>query len=73
MNTSRAGASTDDRRGAGEFRVVIPHALRDGWLAFQASSQTIRLAPIPTGWAHLSDEELGALVVLAAAKPELVS
>jgi hypothetical protein len=74
MNTSSTGAlPVDDRRAAGEFRLVIPRALRDGWLAFQASSQTVRLAPIPSGWAHLSDEELGTLVMQAVAKPELVS
>lgn len=74
MNTARPeGAPGEERRAAGEFRLVIPRALRDGWLAFQASAQTVRLAPIPTGWTHLSDEELSTLVMQAAAKPELVS
>ena len=74
MNTTRPdGPPSEERRAAGEFRLVIPRALRDGWLAFQASSQTVRLAPIPNGWAHLSDEELSLLVAQANVKPELVS
>jgi hypothetical protein len=74
MNTTRSDVSPDaERRAGGEFRLVIPRALRDGWLTFQASTQTVRLAPIPSGWAHLSDEELSVLVAQANTKPELVS
>ncbi|HWH52164.1 MAG TPA: hypothetical protein VN651_11535 [Gemmatimonadaceae bacterium] len=74
MNTARPDGPLDgERRAAGEFRLVIPRALRDGWLTFQASSQTVRLAPIPTGWTHLSDEELSVLVTQANTKPQLVS
>lgn len=74
MNAPRSEANAaDERRAAGEFRLVIPRSLRDGWLAFQGSSHTVRLAPIPSGWTHLSDEELSALVAQAAPKPELTS
>jgi len=53
-----------ERRRDREFRLVIPHELRSGWLALQGSAAKIRLAPIPDGWMHLSDEELAGLVAL---------
>ena len=53
-----------ERRRDREFRLVIPSELRSGWLALQGSALKIRLAPIPDGWMHLSDEELAGLVAL---------
>ncbi len=73
MNNSSDSARSDERRAGGEFRLTIPRALRDGWLAFQGSSRTVRLAPIPSGWTHLSDEELSALVAEATSSPELTA
>jgi len=55
-----------DRRRGREFRLVIPHELRTGWLALQARAAKVRVAPIPDGWEHLSDEELAALVARVA-------
>lgn len=67
---------TDDRRSVGresldrrrhhDFRLVIPRELRRGWLALQASTERLRLAPIPDGWIHLTDAELEVLVSRAA-------
>jgi hypothetical protein len=51
-----------DRRQRREFRLVMPPELQSGWLAFQAASRKVRLAPIPPGWMHLSDDELALLV-----------
>lgn len=53
-----------ERRRDREFRLVIPNELRSGWLALQGSAAKIRLAPIPDGWMHLTDEELAGLVAL---------
>ena len=69
INTDRRGRAREaaDRRRAREFRLVIPRELSEGWLALQGLSGKIRLAPIPEGWMHLSDDELSALVRRAAA------
>jgi len=69
VNTERRGSarpSAPDRRRLSEFRLVIPRELQRGWLALQAQSEKLRLAPIPDGWMHLSDEELRILVERAA-------
>jgi hypothetical protein len=55
-----------DRRRSDQFRLMIPGELRDGWLAFQALTSKVRLAPIPDGWMLLSDEQLGSLVARSA-------
>src|SRR5215469_6038776 len=51
-----------DRRSQREFRLVMPRELREGWLAVQNGDAKLRLAPVPAGWTHLTDEELAQLV-----------
>jgi hypothetical protein len=53
------------RRSRREYRVVVPHQLQDGWLAFQAGEERRRLTPIPERWATYSDTELRALLARA--------
>src|SRR4051794_29478436 len=62
-----------DRRKEPEFRLVIPGELRGGWLALRARTEKLRLAPIPEGWEHLSDEELVLLVSRAASRRDATS
>jgi hypothetical protein len=62
-----------DRRRAREFRLAIPRELRSGWLALQGSESKLRLAPIPDGWEHLSDEDLATLVARAGERNRDVS
>ena len=45
-----------------EFRIRVPSALQNGWLAFQAGSDRRRLAPIPTNWISVTDDELARLL-----------
>lgn len=51
-----------ERRRFRDLRLVIPRELRDGWLALQGTEGKMRIAPIPEGWMHLSDEQLVRLV-----------
>lgn len=51
-----------DRRRLRDLRLVIPRELRNGWLALQGATGKLRIAPIPDGWMHLSDEQLARLV-----------
>lgn len=64
VNADRRGLrrAAVDRRRAREFRLAIPLELSQGWLAIQAQTEKLRLAPIPLGWTHLTDEELSALI-----------
>jgi len=62
-----------DRRREREFRLTVPTELRSGWLALQGSNAKLRLAPIPDGWEHLSDEDLATLVQRAAERDRDVS
>jgi hypothetical protein len=55
-----------DRRGSRELRQAIPRELRNGWLTLQAPSIKSRVAPIPEGWVHLSDDQLAELAMRAA-------
>jgi hypothetical protein len=41
--------------------------LRGGWLAFKSGGESRRLAPIPSSWVALPDQDLALLV--RAAKP----
>ena len=68
LNQDRRTAhrATADRRRQREFRLEIPRELQEGWLALQGTAEKIRLAPIPDGWTHLSDDELARLVSRAA-------
>jgi hypothetical protein len=43
----------------------LPPALRAGWLAFQCSDESRRLAPIPADWERLTDLELVQLASAA--------
>ena len=45
-----------------EMRVVVPAALQQGWLAFQAGDDRRRLAPIPENWIALDDAALMVLL-----------
>jgi hypothetical protein len=47
-----------ERRRRSEPRVRIGEEFRDGWLAFQSGRDRRRLAPVPTGWAGLRDDQL---------------
>jgi hypothetical protein len=58
----RAAARARHRRGSSEIRLVIPRELRGGWLALQNEEARLRISPIPDGWMHLDDDELGLLV-----------
>jgi len=44
------------------MRVVVPAALQQGWLAFQAGDDRRRLAPIPANWIALDDAALMVLL-----------
>ena len=68
VNADRRTQPRDDpdRRRNREFRLVIPRELADGWLAVQGTATKVRLAPIPDGWMHLSDQELVQLVARMA-------
>jgi hypothetical protein len=57
-----AGPARSDRRRRKEARVVVPHDLQKGWLAFQSGVERKRLAPIPPGWSEMSDAELNHLL-----------
>ena len=48
-------------------RLNLPTEMRDGWLAFRSGTESRRLAPIPTSWVALADQDLALLV--HAAKP----
>jgi hypothetical protein len=54
-----------ERRSRREYRVVVPHQLQNGWLAFQAGEERRRLAPIPELWSRLADAELRELLARA--------
>lgn len=62
-----------ERRREREFRLTIPTELRSGWLALQGCDAKLRLAPIPDGWEHLSDDDLATLVQRAAERQRDVS
>src|SRR5690242_1102364 len=55
----RVDGPSVDRR---EFKVVVPSALQQGWLAFQSGTERRRLAPIPERWVDLDDEAIIALL-----------
>ena len=50
-------------------RMNLPTEMRDGWLAFRSGIESRRLAPIPTSWVALADQDLALLV--RAAKPSV--
>lgn len=70
MNSDRRRRPRDtpDRRRRREFRLSMPPELQGGWLAFQAAKEKFRVAPIPEGWVHLSDDELARLIETTATR-----
>jgi hypothetical protein len=65
---SQEGATpsiTGERRRMRSVRMRVSPAMRDGWLAIRSEFERRRIAPIPEGWASLSDGELLALVARA--------
>lgn len=56
-----------DRRSVGA-RFVEPH-LAAGWLCFESANEKRRLAPPPSGWDALTDDELAELWALAQFAP----
>jgi hypothetical protein len=62
--TDRRGLrrTTPERRIASVPRVALARDLRRGWLAFKSSYERRRYAPIPEGWADLSEAELRKLL-----------
>ncbi|HKW46786.1 MAG TPA: hypothetical protein VJN70_05055 [Gemmatimonadaceae bacterium] len=55
-------STTKERR---EFRLLVPSALQQGWLAFQCGNERRRLAPIPENWNTLRDAALVELLCKA--------
>lgn len=48
----------------------LPEEYREGWLSFESSTgEKRRLAPAPTEWQSLSDEQLATLSARAAVQP----
>jgi hypothetical protein len=64
------GAST---YGIDVSRLHLPDAYSGGWLAVECGDQKFRIAPVPAGWAEMSNDELCALLAQArqaeAARP----
>ena len=54
-----------DAHGVEASRRYLPDAFRQGWLAFESGERKLRLAPVPAGWAELSDRELQDLLAQA--------
>jgi hypothetical protein len=44
---------------------ALPREWAEGWLTFQSSSESVRLAPVPAGWDQLPPERLDLLRRLA--------
>lgn len=54
--------TTGERRKMRSARMNVSPAMRSGWLAMKSPTVRRRIAPIPEGWAELSDQDLLALV-----------
>ena len=50
-------------------RVALPAPFRDGWLVFESSDETRRVAPIPMGWEELTIDQLRLLCFKAPSTP----
>ena len=77
VNADRRQAPREsaDRRQRREMRLVVPNELREGWLAFHTMGERRRVAPIPSNWDSMPDDELARLVSAATrlrAIPRLV-
>ena len=45
---------------ASQARTEVTPSRSRGWLAFQSSTESRRLSPIPSGWENASERDLGA-------------
>jgi hypothetical protein len=63
----KAARETPDRRRNLDVQFPMPPELANGWLAFQCDDARRRLAPIPSQWQSMSEDELRALVRRAQA------
>jgi len=59
-----------ERRARLESKVHLGDGLERGWLTFESPDEKRRLAPIPSGWESLSDDELYALWLAARVVPK---
>lgn len=59
-----------ERRARQESKVRLGDGLERGWLTFESADEKRRLAPIPSGWDSLSDEELRRLWTAARIVPK---
>lgn len=50
------------RHGERRAHLRVPDPLRHGWLAFETLGQRRRLAPVPSGWRSMDDDELARLL-----------
>jgi hypothetical protein len=57
---------TGERRRTRSARMHVAPEMRTGWLAMKSATERRRVAPIPDGWAELTDAQLLALVASAA-------
>ena len=53
--------------------VPLSSGMEEGWLTFEGPGDRRRVAPIPNGWAELSDERLELLLQIAVPAPRLDS
>lgn len=56
------GDGPERRRSSRAATSSVATEMRHGWLAFQCPDEARRLAPIPAGWADLTDGELAVLM-----------
>lgn len=71
LDRRRAPRAEPERRMRAERRRMrLAPELREGWLCFECPSERRRLAPIPTGWELLADEDLASLCTRAALAPK---
>jgi hypothetical protein len=50
-----------ERRRRNEYRDPRTGKLASGWLCFETGTEKRRLAPVPTDWSSMSDEQLDEL------------
>lgn len=57
------------RRRTTGIRIALPPRLASGWIAFECGDERRRVAPIPAGWAEVSEDLLRALWATAEHLP----
>jgi hypothetical protein len=57
---------TGERRRTRLARMHVAPEMRTGWLAMKSPTERRRVAPIPDGWAALTDAAILALIATAA-------